>query len=106
MKLELKVQNRKYSGWENVRISKSMQSIAHNFSMDIFKGDQVEIGDDDLIQILVDDKIFFTGYLDNMTIGISDTKKPLSISGRSKAIDLIDCNISENKQYNKQNIKQ
>lgn len=106
MKLELKVNNKKYSGWENVSISKSMQSIAHIFSMDIFKGDQVSIEDDDLIQILVDDKVFFTGYLDDMTLGISDTKKPLSISGRSKAVDLIDCNISENKQYNKQNIKQ
>jgi len=106
MKLELKVNNKKYSGWENVSITKSMQSIAHNFSMDIYKGDQVSIQDDDLIQILVDDKVFLTGYLDDMTLGISDKKKPLSISGRSKAGDLIDCNILENKQYNKQNIKQ
>ena len=106
MKLELKVDNRKYSGWENVSINKSMQSIAHNFSMNIFNADDISIQDDDLIQILIDDKVFFTGYLDDMVIGISDTKKPLSISGRSKTGDLIDCNISDNKQYNKQNIKQ
>jgi len=106
MKLELKVGNRKYSGWENVTISKSMQSIAHNFSMNIFKGDLISIEDDDLIQILKDDKVFFTGYLDSVTIGISDKKKPLSMTGRSKTMDLIDCNISDNKQYNKQNIKQ
>ena len=106
MNIELKVKNRRYSGWENVEIIKSMQSIAHNFSMNIFQGDQVIIGDDDLITILVDGNIFFTGYLDSSTIGITETKKPLLISGRSKAGDLIDCNISENKQYNKQNIKQ
>jgi len=106
MKLELKVDNRKYSGWENVTISKSIQSIAHNFSMNIFNADGISIKDDDLIQILKDDKVFFTGYLDDMNIGISDIKKPLSISGRSKTGDLIDCNVSENKQYNKQNIKQ
>lgn len=106
MKIELKVANRKYTGWENVIIVKSMDSIAHNFSMDIYNGDQISIGDDDLIQILVEDKVFFTGYIDEMILGISDTKKPLSISGRSKAGDLIDCNIETNKQYNKQNIKQ
>jgi len=106
MKLELKVANRKYSGWENVTISKSMQSIAHNFSMNIYNGDQLSIEDDDIIQILKDDKIFFTGYLDNITLGISDKKKPLLINGRSKSVDLIDCNISDIKQYNKQNIKQ
>ena len=106
MKLELKIDNRKYSGWENVTINKSIQSIAHNFSMNIFNADGISIEDDDLIKILIDDKIFFTGYLDDMVIGISNVKKPLSISGRSKAGDLIDCNISENKQYNKQNIKQ
>lgn len=106
MKLELKIDNRKYSGWENVTISKSIQSIAHNFSMNIFNADGISIEDDDLIQILKDDKIFFTGYLDDMVIGISNVKKPLSINGRSKAGDLIDCNVSENKQYNKQNIKQ
>lgn len=106
MKLELKVNNRKYSGWEDVAVTKSMQSLVHNFSMNIFNGDQVAIQDDDLIKILKDDKVFFTGYLDDITLGISDTKRPLAISGRSKACDLIDCNISENKQYNKQNIKQ
>lgn len=106
MKLELKVGNRKYSGWEDMAISKSMQSIANSFSMNIFQGDQIDIGDDDLIQILKDDKVFFTGYLEESTLGISDVKKPLSISARSKSMDLIDCNISQNKQYNKQNIKQ
>ena len=106
MKLELKINNRKYRGWENVSITKSIQSIAFNFSMNIFKGDELQINDDDLIQILKDDKVFLTGYLDDINIGISDKKKPLSISGRSKAGDLIDCNIADNKQYSKLNIKQ
>lgn len=106
MNIQLKIENRKYSGWQDVSITKSMQSIAHNFSMNIFNGDQISIQDDDLIQILVDDEVFFTGYADNINIGISDTKKPLFISGRSRTCDLIDCNIADNKQYNKLNIKQ
>jgi len=106
MKIELKVGSRRYAGWENVTVTKSMQSIAHSFSMDIFNGDNLQILDDDVVQILKDGKPFLTGYCDEIELGISDTKKPLKISGRSKTCDLIDCNIENNKQYNKQTIVQ
>ena len=71
--------------------------------MTIFKGDEVDITNNDLITILKDGKPFLTGYLDSLDLGITDVKKPLSISGRSRAMDLIDCNISDNKQYSKLN---
>jgi len=106
MKIQLSVGGRKYSGWEKISITKSMTSLTDSFNMQIFKGDEVQILEDDVIQILVDDKVFFTGYLDDINIGLSDIKKPLSLNGRSRPLDLIDCNISEIKQYNKQNIKQ
>ncbi len=106
MKIELKIADRRYSGWDNVVVSKSMQSIAHTFAMDIFGGDAIPINDDDLVQIIVNDKVFLTGYLDSIKIGITDKKKPLAITGRSKAGDLIDCSIETNKQYNKQTAKQ
>lgn len=106
MKLQLKVGNKKYSGWENIVIVKSMDSMAHNFAMDIYKSVDIDIKDDDIVQILKDDEVFLTGYIDNITIRISDTKQPMQITGRSKTADLIDCNIEVNKQYNKQNIKQ
>ena len=106
MKIELKIADRRYKGWENVTVSKSMQSIAHTFAMDIYAGDVVAVNDDDIVQILVDDKVFLTGYLDSINLGISDKKKPLSITGRSKAGDLIDCNIEINKQYINQTPKQ
>ena len=105
-KIELKVNNNIYQGFESVRVNKSMQSIAHTFYMEIFKGDEVKITNNDLLQILVNDKVFLTGYLDDYEIDISDTKKPLSISGRSKAMDLVDCNIENNKQYKNINIVQ
>lgn len=106
MKIELKVKNKKYAGWENITIVKSMRSIAFNFSMELYNSSNLEIEDDDIIQIIKDGKVFFTGYIDEMIIKISDLKQPLSISGRSKAADLIDCNIEDMKQYNKQNVIQ
>lgn len=105
-KIKLKVNSKLYQGWESVRIKKSMQSICHTFSMDIYKGDEVDITNNDLIQILVNNKVFLTGYIDNYDLDIAATKKPLSISGKSKAMDLVDCNIKENKQYNNITIAQ
>jgi len=106
MVIELKIGSRRYKGWENVTVTKAMQSIAHTFAMDIFNGDQLSIEDDDIIQIIKDGEVFLTGYADDIVLGISDTKKPLKITGRSKAGDLIDCNIESNKQYSKRNVKQ
>ncbi len=106
MKVQLQIGDFKYAGWENISISKSMESIADTFQMEIFKGDEVVIEDDTAVKVLVDDEVFLTGYVDDTTIEISDTARPLKITGRSKPCDLVDCNISENKQYNKQNAKQ
>lgn len=106
MEIELLSGNKRYKGWENVIIKKSIVTIADTFSLNIFKGDEVAISKDDIIVIRVDNEIFFTGYVDDFDLGISQNKKPLKISGRSKSGDLIDCNINEVKQYNKQNIAQ
>lgn len=99
MEISLRIKDTLYMGWENVRITKSMQSIAHTFSMSIFNGDGVDITQNDLITILKDGEPFLTGYADVINLSISDKKKPLRISGRSKAMDLIDCDIETNKQY-------
>lgn len=107
IELQLESAGKRYKGWENITITKSMDSIADTFSMEIFTdGDKVIIDDDKPLKIIVDGKTFFTGYLDDPILSITEVKKPLSINGRSKAGDLIDCNILDNKQYNKQNIKQ
>ena len=106
MEVKLKIKNKLYRGVEDISIDKSMQSIANSFSMNIFKGDTVDITNNDLIRILVDDEVFFTGYIDSYNLGIGDKKKPLLLAGRSKAMDLVDCNVLQNKQYNKQTILQ
>jgi len=106
MKLELKVNNIKYSGWEGVSITKSMTSISHTFSMSILNSQEVEIQNDDVVEILVNDKTFLTGFIDEMTVSVNDKKMPMQISGRSKTGDLIDSHILTPQQYNKLNILQ
>lgn len=102
MKLELQTDGEKYQGWENVSVTKSMDSMADTFSMSIAdQGNDVILQDDIPLRIIVDNKTFFTGYLNDIVLTISDKKNPLRLNGRSKSADLIDCNIAEIKQYNK-----
>lgn len=100
--IQIKANGKLYSGYETLSISKSMDSISDTFSINIFKGDEIDISGNDLIQIINEKKVFFTGYVDKYNLGISDVQKPLSISGRSKTADLIDCMVETNKQYNNQ----
>tara|TARA_R110000782_G_scaffold175604_5_gene266750 strand:+ start:92 stop:1009 length:918 start_codon:yes stop_codon:yes gene_type:complete len=100
--IQIKANGKIYSGYEKLTISKSMSSIGDTFTLDMFKGDEININGNDLIQILNDDVLFFTGFVDSYNLGISNTKKPLNLAGRSRTSDLIDCMIETNQQYNNQ----
>ena len=99
MKIQLIANGKKYQGWQNITINRSMLSIADTFSMSIYNGDEIDINGGDSIQIFKDGVPFLTGYVDTYKLSIADSKRPLQISGRSKSCDLVDCNIVENKQY-------
>lgn len=104
MKIELVSGGKRYQGWENITITKSILSIADTFTMQINKSDAIAIDYNDKIQIYKDGNLFLTGYIDEINESISDKISPLSIVGRSKAGDLIDCNIEDVKQYNNQSL--
>ena len=101
MKVYLQVKNKQYLGWEKITINKSMMSICNNLSMSLDDSVGIDISSDDLLEVYKDDKIFFTGYLDSYEHETQSKVKPLKITARSKAMDLVDCSIYENKEYNK-----
>jgi len=106
MDLALKVGNKIYKGWENIRINKSMTSICHTFDMDIKTSQGIELDQNSLVTILKDGFVFLTGYVDFLEISIEDTQQPMRIAGRSKTADLVDCMIVENHEYSGQNALQ
>lgn len=106
MTLELQIENYRYAGWENVVINKSMDSIVDNFAMSIKDSTEIGLTEDSNVKVIKDGKVFLSGFFDNITVNVGDTKQPMELSGRSRPCDLVDCNIEENKQYNNQNIVQ
>lgn len=98
--ITLKCGNKIYDGWSEISITKDMTSLADTFKFSIYKGVDVQIKEGDFVQVLKDDKVFLTGYIDVYEISIERERSPLTLSGRSKSSDVIDCNIETLKQYN------
>jgi prophage tail gpP-like protein len=104
----LYVNNKIYSGWKEVSITRSFEAMAGSFSLsvaesknidsfDLFCGDQVivKIGNDDVI----------TGYIDDYNPSIDKESHSITITGRDKTADLVDCSASyKSGQWNNQNI--
>jgi prophage tail gpP-like protein len=104
----LYVNNKIYSGWKDVSITRSLEAMAGSFSLsvveskmsdafDLFCGDEVvvKIGEDAVI----------TGYIDDYHPSFDAQSHNITITGRDKTADLIDCSASyKTGQWNNQDI--
>jgi prophage tail gpP-like protein len=93
---ELKIMGSKYEGWTSVSLRRSIQELAHSFSVsltDRWSADQEKIpiyaGDEYVLSL--NGKDVSVGYIDNSMHSYSATSEEISFNGRSKTGDLIDC---------------
>jgi len=94
--VSLLVNGRLYLGWTSVQITKTMEAIAGSFSIsatDRWSIDEepwpIKPGDECVLKI-GDDSVI-TGFVDSTNPSIESQRRSLSISGRDKAGDLVDC---------------
>ena len=85
-----------FEGFKNVQIQKSMAQIADNFQITLTDKWQVEKEDFDLrpgsrIHCHLGKESVFEGYVDRFNINITSGSRNITISGRSKTADLVDC---------------
>jgi len=101
----------KFGGWTSVNIRKSMESLAHEFTLELTNqrvsalGQSVPTGltlrdvrtaaDEfsvlDECEIRIDGKSVITGYVDDFDFEYDANRADLRVTGRSKTGDLIDC---------------
>jgi prophage tail gpP-like protein len=101
--IALIVNGRRYSGWESVRVTRSLESLAGSFALGvsdrwgsedlawpIMEEDEclVVIGDDGGNDVVID------GYVDRRSLSLTDTSRSLSYSGRDRAASLVDCSAT------------
>lgn len=86
-----------FNGWQTVSVTENLESIANSFSIGLF--DKFEglkqswpLRPGVPVRIVINNERALTGYIDKLNPRYTDENRGFTISGRSKAGDLVDCN--------------
>lgn len=94
--VSLSVRGKNYAGWKSVRVTRSIESIAGSFSLSLterWSGHDelwpISEGDDCVVRIGSHPVI--TGYIDVLRRTVGATEHTVTVDGRDKTGDLVDC---------------
>ncbi|WP_163371082.1 phage baseplate assembly protein [Endozoicomonas acroporae] len=92
----LKAGGHLYTGWKQVSITRSMETLASTFSLGLSQNFTnqsriLPIAFDEQVEVLIDGERVITGIVDDIATRYSDESHDYTISGRSRAGDLVDC---------------
>ena len=87
-----------YGGWKSANVTSSMEFVCGSFDVNLMdKCGELdvphEIKPGDGCQVLLGDDPVITGYVDDVSPSISASDHQISISGRDKTCDLVDCSV-------------
>ena len=92
--VELYVGQLVYTGWVDVRITRSIEDMSGSFNLQLTSKTDVNDGDIKAgaeCYVEINGNRVITGYIDDVVIDISDTEHTITVVGRDKTADLIDC---------------
>ena len=97
-------------GWRSVSVGLSLSTICNGFSLSQFVGDDFEspvLFPGDSIRIECDGELLLDGYVDEMSSSFSSGNHSISISGREKTCDIVDCSLKDfGKTWKKKTVSQ
>lgn len=89
----LTVAGKIYQNWKTVSITRAIDAIAGAFSLSLSGESNISILPDQACQLSIDGDPVITGSIDNVDISVSASDHQVSISGRDKTKDLVDCSV-------------
>ena len=94
--LALKVDGQIYGGWKEIKIQRGMRRFADTFELtltDKWAGNNERrlIKEDSPCVVDIDGETVITGYVDDVNADYDATNHTLTVTGRSKLGDLVDC---------------
>lgn len=93
----LHVNGQLYRGWKSVTIRRSMADLVGEFELNAANpwdgaGNALyPVNEFDACKISIDGETLLDGYVDDVDLSLDPRDHPMSIRGRDKALDLIDC---------------
>lgn len=91
--LSLKIAGNRFTGWEEVTVQRSIETCAGGFSITVSDVPDWQINPNDECVVELDGEVAITGYVDAVQLGKEGSTHTISVSGRDKAGDLIDCSV-------------
>jgi prophage tail gpP-like protein len=95
----LKVRGKEYPGWKDVSIQLSLEQLASTFSMNMtfyFPGDIAKqpFFRGDSCEVSLYGKTIITGYIDSKRVSYDARSHSVSVTGRDRTGDLVDCSYT------------
>jgi prophage tail gpP-like protein len=92
----LKIDGIKWTGWKSVEITRQIDAVCDSFSLGLIDRWQegmeaVPLAAGMPCELLIGDVPFVNGYIDKVTFNLGPTNHEITVSGRSKTADLVDC---------------
>lgn len=94
--VRLEINAERYGGWKNISIRRSLSRAAGTFNLSVserWPGQTVPrpIQPGASARVLVDGEAVVTGFVDDVQISCTATEHTVSVSGRDRTGDLVDC---------------
>ena len=91
-----------HEGWKTVSIQRSIEQASAQFSLELtetWPGEEntIRIRPGDLCSISIGNDLVITGYVDRSKVAHRGDDHTISVSGRSKTADIVDCSIVQAK---------
>ncbi|MDB2704920.1 hypothetical protein N9Y67_00095 [Pseudomonadota bacterium] len=104
--LKLKINNRLFTGWTGASITRNLKQAATPFNLSLTdKWDQKawQVKPFDKCELVYNDVVMVSGYIDSASVDYDAEDHSVSISGRSKTADIVDCSVAST-QFKNQKI--
>lgn len=96
--IRLEVNGSLYSGWTGCTVNVGLMKLSRDFMVSFTrsqgeKGLRIGIKIGDEVKVYIDNDLIITGFVSNLTMSYSATSVGLNLTGFSKTVDLVDCQV-------------
>lgn len=94
--LELLVGGKRYGGWKRISVRQDIDALAGSFELEVTdrwpgQSDRWPLKAGEACSVTIDGETVLTGYIDDLSPSLEGDARSISITGRSRTGDLVDC---------------